>query len=1239
MENGTTGNYTFLNGNCPDWSCKENLAGLPCSDPANFNDRILPEINGDMTISTCFGQCSEDGSCQAPPLAYTVTVTFRVDMSDYTGNYGTVNLNGSFNGWCGSCAEMTDDDADGVYVFAIDLDNEMSYEYKFTLDGWSSQEEFTEGDPCTSTIGGYINRTLTTGTEAMTLDVVCYNSCSACPSDDLPWSHDCNVDNCDSWTFGNGADIAGSPWQGIDLNFECSTDGPAGPYNQWAGGTGDFTAAPPMNSTTSSNGLLIVDSDLFGADANYSASWIENSWVQTAEPINCGATEFIRMSFQTRYRCWDNGANDDSEKCLVEISRDGVNWPDISTFSEADGTVDYGDGVLVPSRWEVFPGYETGSETDNPSFIDLDISSAAGGQEQVWIRFRWSGTWGYSWEIDDIFLQEAPMNDLRVESYVSTTDYANTGMYELGAIPLGQLTNYQAGVTVKNIGINPQSGVQLNLSADGTTIGTSPLYSLDYDAEETLQAAYALNGLGLGSHTLEFEVSADAEDDYPENNSATRTIEITEYQLGRDNGSMTGLFPSDGTDDFMALNPFVIYEDATIYAIDVAIAAGSESGTIILGHLFDPTAGSFLSGQYDGLMISTEELFLDDSLTNAGDEAEIIWYTMVLEEPIFVDAGQSIAAAFEHYGGSNVQIWESQSTYDQTSWVYGPFGSGQTYNWYYTNDVPMVRLNFNPNAMNSGAGCTDSQACNYNPNAVEDNGSCEYETCEGCMDATACNYDPEATISDAFGCVYPEANYDCQGYCIDLTACNYVDNPPSGGGSVNNADYFEGFEGFIVGDYISYAPDWLTWASGGAGSDMDAQVTNATAASGDNSLHIYGSSPAGGPMDVMLLTDLQSGVYDVSFSMFVPSGGSAYYNVQESTTPGVGWAFESTFNSSGGVQFVMDGADVATGFFPFDTWFSVVHSVDLDSQQIFVQINGSLIGTWTFDSPFGGINFFGMGDGITNGSYFIDNILIEDLLDFDPVFPEACTYPGCQDPEAVNFEPDAGCAAECIYLTYDCASIGEPAWSDELMGLFPDWQEAMHGVAWEGEWVFNIPFAIVEPSSGVTYSIHHVNWTSVEGLPAWLDEADYTLGELAAESQHCIAANGTPSEPGWHEITSTGEVFISIFGQPFSVGEQSFSAWLEVVENPNPIPGCTYATAQNFVAFATLDDGSCEFAGCTDPEAGNFNPLATIDDGSCGEACNTNSDSICETDIDNDGLVSVSDLLLLLGDFGATCTE
>ena len=47
--------------------------------------------------------------------------------------------------------------------------------------------------------------------------------------------------------------------------------------------------------------------------------------------------------------------------------------------------------------------------------------------------------------------------------------------------------------------------------------------------------------------------------------------------------------------------------------------------------------------------------------------------------------------------------------------------------------------------------------------------------------------------------------------------------------------------------------------------------------------------------------------------------------------------------------------------------------------------------------------------------------------------------------------------------------------------------------------------------------------------------------------------------------------------------------------------GCTDATACNYDADATLDDGSCDFdcTGCTDPTACNYDPTATQDDGSC----------------------------------------
>ena len=63
------------------------------------------------------------------------------------------------------------------------------------------------------------------------------------------------------------------------------------------------------------------------------------------------------------------------------------------------------------------------------------------------------------------------------------------------------------------------------------------------------------------------------------------------------------------------------------------------------------------------------------------------------------------------------------------------------------------------------------------------------------------------------------------------------------------------------------------------------------------------------------------------------------------------------------------------------------------------------------------------------------------------------------------------------------------------MGLFPDWQEAMHGVPWEGEWVFNVPATMIEPGSGVSYGVHHVDWLGMEGMPDWATATSFDAGE------------------------------------------------------------------------------------------------------------------------------------------------
>jgi hypothetical protein len=180
LDEGLASHYTFLNGNCGDWSCKEDLAGLECGDADAYNDRFLPTVTGPTTISTCFGECSTDGTCGEQ--AATSAVTFHVDMGEYEGDYTMVNLNGNFNGWCGDCNEMTDEDGDGIYRADLDLDQGVTYEYKFTLDGWTAQEEFVGGEDCTSTIDGYTNRTFTVGTMNEALPIVCFNSCAACES-------------------------------------------------------------------------------------------------------------------------------------------------------------------------------------------------------------------------------------------------------------------------------------------------------------------------------------------------------------------------------------------------------------------------------------------------------------------------------------------------------------------------------------------------------------------------------------------------------------------------------------------------------------------------------------------------------------------------------------------------------------------------------------------------------------------------------------------------------------------------------------------------------------------------------------------------------------------------------------------------------------------------------------------------------------------------------------------------
>ncbi len=168
--------FTFTNGACPDYSCKEDIAGQDCANPGNFNDRHMGPVTQDTTIATCFGLCTTDTECGTIEPA---NVTFSVDMNAYTDPFTTVFIAGQFNGWSGDANALSDADGDGVWEGNLML-APGTYEYKFELDNWTVSEEFMDGDPCTVTdpSGQFVNRVITI--ESDTSVCFIWNTCNAC---------------------------------------------------------------------------------------------------------------------------------------------------------------------------------------------------------------------------------------------------------------------------------------------------------------------------------------------------------------------------------------------------------------------------------------------------------------------------------------------------------------------------------------------------------------------------------------------------------------------------------------------------------------------------------------------------------------------------------------------------------------------------------------------------------------------------------------------------------------------------------------------------------------------------------------------------------------------------------------------------------------------------------------------------------------------------------------------------
>jgi len=195
----------------------------------------------------------------------------------------------------------------------------------------------------------------------------------------------------------------------------------------------------------------------------------------------------------------------------------------------------------------------------------------------------------------------------------------------------------------------------------------------------------------------------------------------------------------------------------------------------------------------------------------------------------------------------------------------------------------------------------------------------------------------------------------------------------------------DNMDAYVADDPLGPGASWWTTWSGAEGGAEDGTVTDEYAYSGANSALI----PEGGTTDVILKLGNQSaGKWRLQWQMFVPDAKEAYYNIQESETPGVAWNMEVYFGQtvSGTGEFTVPVGPSFT--YPIGAWFLVEHIIDLDANTIQVYIDGILTLDDAYGGSIGAIDFYSVS---VDNRYFLDDVLFEEILPAEP----------CDIPDAV----------------------------------------------------------------------------------------------------------------------------------------------------------------------------------------------------------------------------------------------
>jgi len=504
-------------------------------------------------------------------------------------------------------------------------------------------------------------------------------------------------------------------------------------------------------STTAANGWAMIDSDFYGGATG--GTEMEDSWLTMAAPVDLNGYPFVVVEFETNYKSYNN-----EQAYIVVGIGDGsgnVTWPDLDAATNTSAMTN----VFTP-----FPGVPTPGPavtTTNPELVGVDISSALVGLTSteladIYIRFHWTGTWGYAWFVDDFSISETPDNGISSKEeviggyWVDYANYTGAGSNNIQGLnythtPQSQLANHPFVFEsiIKNTGIATQSVVlHYDVTGPVTGSGMSSAMVLNAQEEEAFSAAPPFGNAttAIGNYSVDIWAEADSAGagititTLP---AVTKEFEVTDYIYGKDLGeqNQSQAYTIGGPADQNHITTrYEMYANESLTGLRAFIGGNSVVGAQVYAIIYelDTTAA-------DGVVWLDESNYYTITAQDLG-----AWVDIPFVSPILLLNGYAYEfgiAGFQHpvdssyigVSGSMMHAGE-HSSFDElglsiSSSTGLPVGVPT---WYYITKTPMVRMNFDPGAINVVNDVKNSQFNVYpNPTngvfTIELDGNAKYD--------------------------------------------------------------------------------------------------------------------------------------------------------------------------------------------------------------------------------------------------------------------------------------------------------------------------------------------------------------------------------------------------------------------------------------------------------------------------------------------------------------------------------